>query len=137
MIGLELGMILKFLSTFGLVLLTASGAVAVVLQDSDQPISVFDRLNHKAAVAKSNRSNDIANLIDEILSGAPDAVKDQKGKLLSAELDFRNGKFSGIKEEDVASSINWLAVELDAPEFAKTSKKQRANASIAMWQLKP
>jgi hypothetical protein len=90
---------------------------------------MFDEIEAKAQQAKDGSANSVRLLVDEIFSTLissylPDDMSQaMKDRLVRAELKFRHGK-KGVGEARIVKTINDLADQLGAPEYAKTSPLQ-------------
>ena len=96
------------------------------LNDSKSPI---ERLNDRARAAKDDDIASVEDLSAALIANlVPVDLPDQAKatihmRLVAAELNYRRGH-EGIPEANVSRTVNGLAQEFGAPDFAKTSVTQ-------------
>jgi len=89
----------------------------------------LERLNTKARAAKDDDLASVESLATALIANLipadlPDDVRATiQTRLVAAELDYRRGR-KGISEAQVVRTVNELAKEFAAPEYAKTSVSQ-------------
>ena len=91
--------------------------------------SVAQRLNEKARIARQTGSEpDIRTAVDEAINSSvlanTDWAQTIKDRVGSAEIEFRRGAQKAVTEKDVVSTVNYLAIRLNAPDYARTSVEQ-------------
>lgn len=86
---------------------------------------MFREINSSALSAQSGQQTDIGNLVDTIFAQNgvnqldPNLVSSLKDRIVRAEL---NGQT--VSETQVVQTLNWLAGEFSAPDYARTSPLQ-------------
>lgn len=119
--------------TFLLFLILGILAIGVGWQSSQMATNGDDKQmsNRVEAAAKKAKNNDekaIRELADAVFeyAGAPipsDLSSGIKDRLVRAEINYRKGK-KGLREEDIARTVNYLADTIEAPAYARTDRMQ-------------
>ncbi|HEX8473064.1 MAG TPA: hypothetical protein VF666_03460 [Pyrinomonadaceae bacterium] len=105
--------------------------------------NVFARINDKARAAKGGDEKAVRALADDIVetltpSEVPVFTKESmKDRVARAELNYRKGKRKGVTEVDAAKTVNQLAADLGAPDFAKTNSRQVRSLRVSMMMGMP
>lgn len=108
-----------------------------------QPENVLARINRRAHAAKGGEEQAVRDLADDVVesftpSEVPAFTKEKmKDRLASAEISYQQGKQKGISEHDVAKTVNQLADDLGAPEYAKTNSGQVRVLRVSMMSEMP
>lgn len=101
------------------------------------------RLNAKARAARTNDEAAVRELVDEsfnfvALDGGPAGMADAiKGRLARAEMNWRKGATKGVSDADVARTVNRLADQFKAPEYARTNRYEVRLLHTAMLPYLP
>jgi hypothetical protein len=101
------------------------------------------RLNAKARAARTNDEAAVRELVDEsfnfvALDGGPAGMADAiKGRITRAEMNWRKGETKGVSDADVARTVNRLADQFKAPEFARTTRYEVRLLHTAMLPYLP
>lgn len=88
------------------------------------------RINQKAKAAQNNEEASVRELADEVFHNiklplTPPEVEDAlKGKVVQAEMKYRNENGIGISEQNLVKTVNMLSDKLGTPEYSKTDLAQ-------------
>lgn len=106
--------------------------------------SPWDHLNQKSRAAKKGGETEIRALADEIftmyqLNKAPAGLGESiKERLVRAEINYRTGKEQdGISDASIVRAVNYLALKVGAPPFARTNVFELRRLKAAMLPYTP
>lgn len=99
---------------------------------------MFQEINSSALSAQSGQAADIDNLVDTIFAENgidlldPSLVASLKDRIVRAEVSGQT-----VSEAQVVQTLNWLASEFSAPNYARTSLLQTRSLRLVSNQLMP
>jgi uncharacterized membrane protein len=109
-----------------------------------KPTIPLVHLNEKSRAAKKGGETDIRALADEIftmhqLDEAPAGLGDSmKESLVRAEINYRTGKGQdGVSDASIVRAVNYLALKVGAPAFARTNVFELRRLKAAMLPYTP
>jgi hypothetical protein len=100
-------------------------------------------VNDKAAAIKNGDEKTIRELADAVLKliasdRSPSAILSPFMKRVAqAEIDYRSGRKAGIPEASIVRVIDYLAVKLGAPNYAKTDEDEVRVMRLDTSQMMP
>ena len=108
------------------------------------PSNPLGQLNEKSQAAKKGGETEIRALADEIftmhqLDEAPAGLGDSmKESLVRAEINYHTGKGQdGISDASIVRAVNYLALKVGAPPFARTNVFELRRLKTAMLPYTP
>lgn len=112
---------------------------AQATSDTVPRVTPIERVNEKARKARSGEEAAVSDLTDAVFNtivGESDvignSIGDLKERVVRSEMEYREGKKKGVKEEDVARVVNGLAKKYGAPDYAKTNKREVRELRVSM-----
>jgi len=106
--------------------------------------SAYGVLNDHGSLAQQGDQNSVRALADAVFSfpaahpPIPAAIERvMKDRLVRAEISYRQGKTSSVREEDVVSLINSIARKIGAPDYVLTSASQIRHSRMLLAVAEP
>ena len=103
----------------------------------------YERVNDKAAAITGGDERAIRELADAVLqlitrhSPSSALLSPFMKKVAQAEINYRSGRKAGIPEANIVRVVDYLAIKLGAPNFARTDEDEVRDERLSISQIMP
>jgi hypothetical protein len=103
----------------------------------------YERVNDRAAAIAGGDEKAIRELADAVLQlitrhSPPSAILSPFMKRVAeAEINYRRGRKAGIPEANIVRVVDYLAIKLGAPNYARTDEEEVRDRRLSISQIMP